>query len=105
MWQYAPSDGHVARNLISAFKELGWQQTAEVRISVPVSTNVLKLFTNTHTQKYMTGLRRTFPGADLDSPLSVVHSNVSFSFTEKTGAYMSVYYAVSGKATLLNKEE
>ncbi|KAH8756391.1 TdiB protein [Diaporthe sp. PMI_573] len=83
MWQYAPSDGHVARNLISAFRELGWQQTAE---------------------KYMTGLRHTFPGADLDSPLSVVHSNISFSFTEKTGAYMSVYYAVSGKATLSNSQ-
>ncbi|KAJ4387220.1 hypothetical protein N0V93_007809 [Gnomoniopsis smithogilvyi] len=80
MWQYAPSDGHVARNLISVFRKLGWEQIAE---------------------NYLTGLTRTFPGADLESPLSVVHSNVSFSYSAKTGAYMSVYYAVSGKATLL----
>ncbi|KAI6622352.1 hypothetical protein MCOR07_004437 [Pyricularia oryzae] len=78
MWQYAPSDGHIAKNLVTVFNKLGWNQAAK---------------------DYMSSLRRTFPGADLDSSSSVVHSNVSFAFSAKTGPYMSVYYAVSGKAT------
>ncbi|TLD03584.1 uncharacterized protein PgNI_11657 [Pyricularia grisea] len=78
MWQYAPSDGHIAKNLVMVFNKLGWNQAAK---------------------DYTSSLRRTFPGADLDSSSSVVHSNVSFAFSAKTGPYMSVYYAVSGKAT------
>ncbi|GJC99231.1 tdiB protein [Colletotrichum higginsianum] len=78
MWQYSPSDGHVAKNLISAFQKLGWHDVAE---------------------NYLPNLRRTFPGADLDSPSSVLHSNLSYSYSPATGAYISVYYAVSGNAT------
>ncbi|KAI1840691.1 hypothetical protein JX266_013098 [Neoarthrinium moseri] len=31
MWQYAPSDGHVTNNLLSAFSKLGWFDVAKVR--------------------------------------------------------------------------
>ncbi|OLN96966.1 7-dimethylallyltryptophan synthase 3 [Colletotrichum chlorophyti] len=81
MWQYAPSDGHVADNLMSAFRKLGWNDVAK---------------------NYLRNLRRTFPGADFESPLSVLHSNLSYSYSPATGAYMSVYYAISGKATIKN---
>ncbi|OHW95850.1 aromatic prenyltransferase [Colletotrichum incanum] len=84
MWQYAPSDGHIANNLMSAFRQLGWNDVAE---------------------NYLFNLRRTFPGADLDSPLSVLHSNLSYSYSPATGAYMSVYYAISGKATIRTDKE
>lgn len=74
--QYGATDRKIAENLAAAFRVLGWQKAADT---------------------YLPKLRETFPGAHLDGP-SVLHSNLSFAHSKRTGAYMAVYYAVSGKA-------
>lgn len=80
-WQYGPSDRKIAQNLVAIFRRLGWEKAAAT---------------------YIDKLQETFPGADLDGPASL-HSNVSFSYSPKTGGYMSVYYAVSGKSVIVSK--
>lgn len=77
LWQYARSDRVIAKNLSAVFRRLGWDEVAD---------------------NYLQNLQHCFPGADLDGP-AVIHSNLSFSYSEKTGEYMTVYYAVHGKAT------
>lgn len=43
MWQYAPSDGHIAKNLVMVFNKLGWNQAAKVR-SIPLATGTFLFF-------------------------------------------------------------
>lgn len=82
IWQYAATDRQIANNLASAFRTLGWHEAAD---------------------SYLTKFQQAFPGADLDGP-ACLHSNISYVYSEKTGAYMTVYYAVSGKATIVKEE-
>lgn len=76
LWQYAPTDRHIAANVIEVLRKLGWDQAAD---------------------GYMPHLQRTFPGADLDGP-AALHSYLSFSYSRKTGPYLSLYYSINGKA-------
>lgn len=82
LWQYGTSDGQIAQNLSAVFRKLGW---------------------NTAADNYLPKLKACFPGAELDGPSSL-HSNVSFAYSRKTGAYMTVYYAVNGKSVCASKQ-
>ncbi|KUL83705.1 hypothetical protein ZTR_07517 [Talaromyces verruculosus] len=81
LWQYGTSDRKIAENLASIFQSLGWHEAAN---------------------GYLPKLMETFPGADLDGP-SALHSNISFAYSQRTGVYITVYYAVSGKAVAASK--
>jgi DMATS type aromatic prenyltransferase len=82
LWQYGASDGQIAQNLLAVFRKLGW---------------------NTAAYNYLAKLKACFPGAELDGPSSL-HSNVSFAYSQKTGAYMTVYYAVNGKSVCASRQ-
>ncbi|PQE22669.1 aromatic prenyltransferase protein [Rutstroemia sp. NJR-2017a BVV2] len=82
LWQYGASDGQIAQNLSSVFRKLGWNAAAD---------------------NYLAKLKACFPGAELDGPPSL-HSNVSFAYSQKTGAYMTVYYAVNGKSVCASRQ-
>ncbi|KAK8133238.1 tryptophan dimethylallyltransferase domain-containing protein [Apiospora kogelbergensis] len=76
LWQYAPTDRRIADNVAEILRTLGWGEAAD---------------------GYMAHLQRTFPGANLDGP-AALHSYLSFSYSRKTGPYLSLYYAIHGKA-------
>lgn len=76
LWQYAPTDRRIAANVTAVLRKLGWAEAAD---------------------GYMAHLQRTFPGADLDGP-AALHSYLSFSYSRKTGPYLSLYYSINGKA-------
>ncbi|CZT49101.1 uncharacterized protein RSE6_09891 [Rhynchosporium secalis] len=82
LWQYGTSDGQIARSLSAVFRKLGW---------------------NTAADNYLAKLKACFPGADLEGPSSL-HSNLSFAYSQKTGVYMTVYYAVNGKSVCASKQ-
>lgn len=78
VWQYAPSDRQIADNLTACFGQLGWHDASA---------------------NYLPRLRQTYPGAELDGePPALLHSNVSFTYSHRSGAYMSVYHCVSTQA-------
>lgn len=76
LWQYAPTDRRIASNVNAILRTLGWAEAAD---------------------GYLAHLQRTFPGADLDGP-ATLHSYLSYSYSRKTGPYVSLYYGIHGKA-------
>lgn len=76
LWQYASTDRHIAANVTEILRKFGWDKVAD---------------------GYMAHLERMFPGADLDGNASL-HSYLSFSYSKKTGPYLSLYYSINGKA-------
>lgn len=81
LWQYGATDIEIAKNVAAAFRKLGWEGAAD---------------------GYLPHLQNTFPGADIDRTASL-HSFVSFSYSHKTGAYLSLYYAITGKSVGVSK--
>lgn len=80
--QYAPSDGQIADNLSKVFAKIGWNDAART---------------------YRSKLQTCFPGVDIDKGPALLHSLISFAYSEKQGLYMSVYYAVSGRAVTIDE--
>ena len=76
LWQYSPTDRRIADNIVEVLRKLGWPDAAD---------------------GYLAHLQRTFPGTDLDGP-AALHSYISFSYSRKTGPYLSLYYSINGKA-------
>lgn len=88
VWQYAPTDRAIARNLSAIFSLLGWDEAAAT---------------------YEGMLARCFPWADLDATPARLHTYVSFAYSDKTasnrsgtGAYMTSYLSTSGRSFSAN---
>ncbi|KAF9871509.1 tryptophan dimethylallyltransferase [Colletotrichum karsti] len=71
LWQYADNDAVIAANLAKAFKSRGW----------PVA------------ERYETDLPKCFPRSDLNRATGT-HSYISFAFSKKKGAYLTMYYSI-----------
>ncbi|KAJ5017935.1 Indole diterpene prenyltransferase ltmF [Colletotrichum sp. SAR 10_99] len=71
LWQYADNDAVIAANLAKAFKSRGW----------PVA------------ESYESDLPKCFPRSDLNRATGT-HSYISFAFSEKKGAYLTIYYSI-----------
>lgn len=75
LWQYAKNDRKIAENISAALRKLGHHESAD---------------------EYMASVRTTFSKADFDNTVSV-HTQVSYTYSEEKGAYLTTYYGVSGK--------
>ncbi|KAF6836986.1 tryptophan dimethylallyltransferase [Colletotrichum plurivorum] len=71
LWQYADSDAVVAANMAKAFRSRGWSIA----------------------ERYEKAMPRCFPRSDLDGSTGT-HSYVSFAFSKKKGAYLTIYYSI-----------
>ncbi|KAK1981408.1 aromatic prenyltransferase [Colletotrichum cereale] len=78
LWQYADSDAVITSNLANAFRSRGW----------PVA------------EKYEDTMRRSFPRSDLRKTVGT-HSYVSFAFDKEKGAYMTMYYSIRPRDSLV----
>ncbi|KAK1573791.1 aromatic prenyltransferase [Colletotrichum navitas] len=78
LWQYADSDAVIASNLADVFRLRGW----------PVA------------EKYEETICRSFPRSKLEKTTGT-HSYISFAFSEKNGAYMTMYYSIRPQDSLV----
>ncbi|KAI3544795.1 aromatic prenyltransferase [Colletotrichum filicis] len=78
LWQYADSDAVISANLAQAFRSRGWAVA----------------------EKYQDDMARCFPRSDL-SKTTGTHSYISFAYSEKKGAYLTIYYSIRPQDSLL----
>ncbi|OLN97231.1 7-dimethylallyltryptophan synthase 4 [Colletotrichum chlorophyti] len=77
LWQYADSDMVVASNLAKAFRSRGW----------PIA------------ERYADAMPECFPRSDL-SKTTGTHTYISFAFSKKKGAYLTIYYSIRPQDSL-----
>ncbi|WYZ39199.1 hypothetical protein EsH8_III_001113 [Colletotrichum jinshuiense] len=77
LWQYADNDAVISSNLAKAFRSRGWAVA----------------------EKYEGAMPKCFPRSDLTKTTGT-HSYISFAFSKKKGAYLTIYYSIRPQDSL-----